>query len=432
MRIKEIKIEKLFGMFNHSIKLNLEEHLTIIYGINGIGKTMLFKILDNFFHKNFHKLIESPFEKLTIVYKDNSYFELFNEKAETLNIGYYDENDIRKINLSFDNIFFKNYKEKILKELRFRISEISENEFMLRETEEIIDYKELLERFSHLVVESIAINESLEEILSLTQLHFIPTQRLINFTYKIDNSSPHSRRELQSIKKETIKDCSNELAKIIETKHKEYSNLSEELELSLGKRLMDKEVQTISDIQELKQEDNKLEAERKKFKSVGLFENVKEENFIIPDNIDELKKAVLSVNIQNMKIKLKIFDELYEKLNIFLDILNNKRLSYKQISIHHKKGFIFTNDNGDILSETDLSSGEQNEIVMLYELLFKVNENSLVLIDEPEISLHIVWQKEFLKDMKDILEIKKFDILIATHSPSIIDGNWDLTVKLEK
>ncbi|MFK5976962.1 MAG: AAA family ATPase [Sulfurovum sp.] len=431
MRIKEIKIEGLFGMFNHSIKLNLEEHLTIIYGINGIGKTMLLKILDNFFNKRFDKLIESPFEKLTIIYKDNSFFEILNTKSEGLAIGYYNKSQTRKINLIFNNTFFKSYKEKILKELRFRISEISENLFMLRDSEEIIDYKELLERFSDLVSDTIEIDKTLEDVLSLTQLHFIPTQRLISFTYKIDTSIPH-RREIKSIKKESIQECSKELAKIIETKHKEYSNLSEELELSLGKRLMDQEVQIISDIKELKKEDSKLEQERNKFKSVGLFENVKEEIFTIPDNIDELKKAILSVNIQNMKIKLKIFDDLYEKLNIFLDILNNKRLSYKKISIHHKKGFIFTNDNGDILNETDLSSGEQNEIVMLYELIFKVSENSLVLIDEPEISLHIVWQKEFLKDMKDILEIKKFDILIATHSPSIIDGNWDLTVKLEK
>lgn len=81
---------------------------------------------------------------------------------------------------------------------------------------------------------------------------------------------------------------------------------------------------------------------------------------------------------------------------------------------------------------TDLSSGEQHEVVLLYELLFKVSEKSLVLIDEPEISLHIVWQKEFLKDLLEIIKIRNFDVLIATHSPSIIDENWDLTVELEK
>jgi len=44
------------------------------------------------------------------------------------------------------------------------------------------------------------------------------------------------------------------------------------------------------------------------------------------------------------------------------------------------------------LKLTDLSSGEQQEVVMLYELLFCVQPGTLVLIDEPELSLHVVWQ----------------------------------------
>lgn len=81
---------------------------------------------------------------------------------------------------------------------------------------------------------------------------------------------------------------------------------------------------------------------------------------------------------------------------------------------------------------TELSSGEQHEIVLFYELLFKVPENSLVLIDEPEISLHIVWQKEFINDMSEIVRMRNFDILMATHSPQIVNGNWDITVELAK
>ena len=46
MRITEIRIEGLFDMFDHTIPLNQDEHLTVVYGINGIGKTMIFRILD--------------------------------------------------------------------------------------------------------------------------------------------------------------------------------------------------------------------------------------------------------------------------------------------------------------------------------------------------------------------------------------------------
>ena len=81
---------------------------------------------------------------------------------------------------------------------------------------------------------------------------------------------------------------------------------------------------------------------------------------------------------------------------------------------------------------TQLSSGEQHQVVLLYELIFKTEKNVLVLIDEPEISLHVAWQKEFLKDLQEIIKIQAMPVVIATHSPQIIDGNWDLTVDLEE
>jgi len=69
---------------------------------------------------------------------------------------------------------------------------------------------------------------------------------------------------------------------------------------------------------------------------------------------------------------------------------------------------------------------------LLFELLFKAQENSLVLLDEPEISLHVVWQKAFLRDIEEIIKLQKINIVIATHSPFIIDERWDLTVNLEE
>ncbi len=71
-------------------------------------------------------------------------------------------------------------------------------------------------------------------------------------------------------------------------------------------------------------------------------------------------------------------------------------------------------------------------LITLYELLFKVEPNSLVLIDEPELSLHVGWQSQFLKDLQEITELADLDILMATHSPDIIQDRWDdLTVELE-
>lgn len=92
----------------------------------------------------------------------------------------------------------------------------------------------------------------------------------------------------------------------------------------------------------------------------------------------------------------------------------------------------FKTHNGKELKLSQLSSGEQHEVVLLYELIFKTKPGILVLIDEPEISLHITWQKEFLDDLLKIIKIQNFQVLIATHSPSIINDRWDLVYNLEK
>ena len=78
-----------------------------------------------------------------------------------------------------------------------------------------------------------------------------------------------------------------------------------------------------------------------------------------------------------------------------------------------------------------LSSGEQHELVLFYELLFKVEPNALVLLDEPEISLHLAWQQQFLGDLVEMVKLSSFDVLVATHSPGIIGKRWDLTVELK-
>jgi predicted ATP-binding protein involved in virulence len=52
------------------------------------------------------------------------------------------------------------------------------------------------------------------------------------------------------------------------------------------------------------------------------------------------------------------------------------------------------------------------------------------LIDEPELSLHVTWQKAFLTELMAIIRSVNFDVLIATHSPFIVGDRFDLMVPL--
>lgn len=69
-------------------------------------------------------------------------------------------------------------------------------------------------------------------------------------------------------------------------------------------------------------------------------------------------------------------------------------------------------------------------IIFLQHL--NASENTLILIDEPELSLHIKWQLDYVDELLQIISATKFSAVLATHSPQIIHDKWDLTVSLSE
>jgi len=52
-RLKEFRINHLFGLYSHIIPINLDERITIIIGPNGRGKTICLKFIEALFRKRF-------------------------------------------------------------------------------------------------------------------------------------------------------------------------------------------------------------------------------------------------------------------------------------------------------------------------------------------------------------------------------------------
>lgn len=68
-----------------------------------------------------------------------------------------------------------------------------------------------------------------------------------------------------------------------------------------------------------------------------------------------------------------------------------------------------------------LSTGEQNRALTFAKVLSVAGERSLILIDEPEISLHLHWQMDFHQTLRSLLsKLGRFHVVVATHSPIII------------
>jgi len=79
--------------------------------------------------------------------------------------------------------------------------------------------------------------------------------------------------------------------------------------------------------------------------------------------------------------------------------------------------------SGEPLSVASASSGEQQLLCSLLGLAGTLRNNAVVLIDEPELSLHPKWQIDYAKHMAQLMSIvKDCHVVIATHSPLIAQG----------
>ncbi|MDR0198431.1 MAG: AAA family ATPase [Methanomassiliicoccaceae archaeon] len=120
---------------------------------------------------------------------------------------------------------------------------------------------------------------------------------------------------------------------------------------------------------------------------------------------------------------------LSESVIVFRDLINGF-LCDKDMAIDGKGHISFVLENGTTLPVKDMSSGEKQIFIILYRLLFQTSPSSFVMIDEPEISLHISWQHRIGPLLKDIARLRDLQIVVATHSPQIVHDDWDLANEL--
>ena len=78
--------------------------------------------------------------------------------------------------------------------------------------------------------------------------------------------------------------------------------------------------------------------------------------------------------------------------------------------------------NGETLSPYQLSSGEKQMLVILLTVLVEDKKHYALLMDEPEISLHIEWQQQLINIIRELNP--NAQIILSTHSPALIMDGW--------
>ena len=139
---------------------------------------------------------------------------------------------------------------------------------------------------------------------------------------------------------------------------------------------------------------------------------------------------VYNENIKSYSEEMNFIGSFYEKYKDKYINIDNKKL--KLLNSLFKKYFtnkeviatpfgisISTKDYENDINYEELSTGEKKIIILFTLTIF--SDNSIIIIDEPEASLSIVWQRELLPDI--ILNTKYKKLIVATQSPYIVSDN---------
>jgi predicted ATP-binding protein involved in virulence len=371
MKIKEFEVRGLHGSKDTNIRFSLNENLNILTGRNGSNKTTILRLLWYMVSPNIeHACNEIDFDYAHIL-------------TDTYALT---------INNTFDNNSEAKYTDRIL----FRPFDNNEYREEFSKFEKGMPKRILAERYSEFIDYQI-VN------VSNGSLYF-PTFRRIEQSYK-HNSRISQRDEMAEIAGRLSRYAdqlsfrnhrfvasvsTDDIERLIAEK---YAGVSEET----GKRqskLLDDILKLLSDID--------TENDPEDFARRML------------TNLQEMKSNVTDAN--------EYRDRLFKPFSVLQDFINSL-FSNKQAEI--SSNVIFHTSDSDIQPEA-LSAGEKQ---MLSFLMYNAFYESVpIIIDEPELSLHVDWQRQLFKTLLSQNSNNQF--IIATHSPFIYSNYPEYEIQI--
>ena len=233
MRIANVSVKNLFGMFDHDIPLNVESRITIIIGPNGIGKTILLTMLHSLFQSRFTVFYEIPFGEFRVEFESG---ETVSVRKQDVQIAAKSEEESEssestraELSISYGDVSTANEPPYVLKspqEYRRRFEEAvesmdlfpTENDLWYeRKTGNFLTMEDVIEKFD-LRAKIYALEEQdwYARLCDKIHLGFIQAERLQTrrvFTDPFHYLPLRVRREQASLSSSTVLKYSREIAK---------------------------------------------------------------------------------------------------------------------------------------------------------------------------------------------------------------------------
>ena len=450
-RLEEFSISGLFGLYDHKIPINLEERITIIIGPNGRGKTVCLKFIEALFLKRYSYFLEIPFrsaefrfttgERITISWTDAP--DPTSDDAQSSRTIVFSLARPNKAPMQWTpTAIDSRARREIRRHVPPTWEPVTADLWIDRTDGEELTLAQLSRRY-HLPASLVKMlgqeaPEEFSNLISEIDCHLIETQRLLVLPQGTSSEEYEEEyverigvvhRRLMRGSRLAIQQKAEKLKSILKDTLTRYANLSQSLDRSFPLRVFEAQASPNRSQAQLRHELQQLDERRHALMNAGILDTEDQAVTLHGGEIDPGVAMALEIYVKDTVQKLNVFNNLQARLDLFKELID-KRFIEKTLLIDREAGFRITSRAGGAVPLDKLSSGEQHQLILIFDMLFEVTEGSLILIDEPELSLHVSWQKRFIESLMRIIALNTFDVLLATHSPAVVAKHFNLTVEL--
>lgn len=143
----------------------------------------------------------------------------------------------------------------------------------------------------------------------------------------------------------------------------------------------------------------------------------------------ELQEALVP-HLDSSEAQLDALQGLYNLLVTFTSAVNSFLVDKHLRFSVRREGFSIRTQDGKPLDPWALSSGERQLLVLLCNTLVARDNSRLFIIDEPEISLNVKWQRQLLDVLLELTAGTNLQFLVATHSIEMVAGHRESLARL--
>ena len=428
--IREIRVDNLFGRYNYFIPLGGEtsddsSRMSLLYGDNGTGKTTILRLV---FHllssapRSGHKTVisEVPFSNLTVTFSDLTTVSAHRSSSNL--IGNFD------LGLSVSG----KRPETVPVEVDPESGAVTD-----RSTPPELDA--LLGRISKVV----------PDVFYLGDDRTIESDTLPRATRRIGSRVVHDFDDDVFIGDQSLAEQRERVLKkaIDRARQQIYVELTRastrgevnarQIYAEVLRSIVSASVALDVIVDEkapLEEELREIEEISQRFAEFGLGSAI--DTAPLKDSLSDAAEQTLPLVLQVLKsflngqrARLDAHDVLYEKMHAFVATINGY-LTDKIVELHVSNGLTIRLPGGE-LDPSLLSSGERHLLLLFLNVFTSSNQSRLFIIDEPELSLNVKWQRELVDSLLGLTQNSLCQFLLATHSIELLSKHKRFVTQLK-